>query len=58
MRSEDHTVFLTEALVNIMIVGKYMTQFMFEMFNVLCISTIRGGSGLPRAARVCPVKSD
>ena len=58
MRSEDHTVFLTEALVNIMIVGKYLTQVMFEMFNVLCTSTIRGGSGLPRAARVCPGKSD
>ena len=58
MRSEDQTVFLTEALVNIMIVGKYITQVMFEMFNVLCISTIRGGPGLPKAARVCPGKSD
>ena len=35
---EDHPVFLTEALVNIKTVGKYMTQVMFEMFNVLTTS--------------------
>ena len=35
---EVHPVFLTEALVNIKTVGKYMTQVMFEMFNVLATS--------------------